>query len=319
MPIITKDQLGQTIEKGVKDGIPYGKITGQPPSQEERAIQKMLEKREAIERAAQLEAPTYGANPNEIAELNARAEMKRTGLDRYYHPQSGAYFEAFNKIRDRYLQQELGKKAAIEAEGRAIVGNRLGAFDKILQNQKDIQKEKTESAGLEEWRKAQAKLLNMQAEVGGMTPAQTQKEQASKKRDVLKYVDGAIKAYGKIAAEAKKNGSPIPPQIIQGTAMAWDVKKKILSGELNPADVEYHDINNLPDRNNPATQIQPPIAEGVIYTDPQTGARYKLSPDQPENKTNAMEFRVGETGLGATPEKKIYSLEDQLLYGTKRK
>jgi hypothetical protein len=66
-------------------------------------------------------------------------------------------------------------------------------------------------------------------------------------------------------------------------------------------------------------QIQPPIAEGVIYTDPQTGARYKLSPDQPENKTNAMEFRVGETGLGATPEKKIYSLEDQLLYGTKRK
>jgi len=315
MPIITKDQLGQTIEKGVKDGIPYGKITGQPPSPEEYAIQKMLEKREAIERAAQLEAPTYGANPNEIAELNARAEMKRTGLDRYYHPQSGAYFEAFNKIRDRYLQQELGKKAAIEAEGRAIVGNRLGAFDKILQNQKDIQKEKTESAGLEEWRKAQAKLLNMQAEGGGMTPAQKQKEQASKKRDVLKYVDDTIKAYEKIAAEAEKNGRPIPPQITQGMAMARDVKKKILLGELNPADVEYHDINNLP---KPATQIQPPIAEGVIYTDPQTGARYKLSPDQPENKTNAMEFRVGETGLGATPEKKIYSLEDQLFYGTKR-
>ncbi len=307
MPIITKDQLGQTIEKGVKDGIPYGKITGQPPSPEEYAIQKMLEKREAIERAAQLEAPTYGANPNEIAELNARAEMKRTGLDRYYHPQSGAYFEAFNKIRDRYLQQELGKKAAIEAEGRAIVGNRLGAFDKILQNQKDIQKEKTESAGLEEWRKAQAKLLNMQAEGGGMTPAQKQKEQASKKRDVLKYVDDTIKAYEKIAAEAEKNGRPIPPQITQGMAMARDVKKKILLGELNPADVD------------PATQIQPPIAEEVIYTDPQTGARYKLSPDQPENKTNAMEFRVGETGLGATPEKKIYSLEDQLLYGTKRK
>jgi len=306
MPIITKDQLGQTIEKGVKDGIPYGKITGQPPSPEEYAIQKMLEKREAIERAAQLEAPTYGANPNEIAELNARAEMKRTGLDRYYHPQSGAYFEAFNKIRDRYLQQELGKKAAIEAEGRAIVGNRLGAFDKILQNQKDIQKEKTESAGLEEWRKAQAKLLNMQAEGGGMTPAQKQKEQASKKRDVLKYVDDTIKAYEKIAAEAEKNGRPIPPQITQGMAMARDVKKKILLGELNPADVD------------PATQIQPPIAEEVIYTDPQTGARYKLSPDQPENKTNAMEFRVGETGLGATPEKKIYSLEDQLFYGTKR-
>jgi hypothetical protein len=306
MPIITKDQLGQTIEKGVKDGIPYGKITGQPPSPEEYAIQKMLEKREAIERAAQLEAPTYGANPNEIAELNARAEMKRTGLDRYYHPQSGAYFEAFNKIRDRYLQQELGKKAAIEAEGRAIVGNRLGAFDKILQNQRDIQKEKTESAGLEEWRKAQAKLLNMQAEGGGMTPAQKQKEQASKKRDVLKYVDDTIKAYEKIAAEAEKNGRPIPPQITQGMAMARDVKKKILLGELNPADVD------------PATQIQPPIAEEVIYTDPQTGARYKLSPDQPENKTNAMEFRVGETGLGATPEKKIYSLEDQLFYGTKR-
>lgn len=316
MPIITKDQLGQTIEKGVKDGIPYGKITGQPPSSEEYAIQKMLEKREAIERAAQLETPTYGANPNEIAELNARAEMKRTGLDRYYHPQSGAYFEAFNKIRDRYLQQELGKKAAIEAEGRAIVGNRLGAFDKILQNQRDIQKEKTESAGLEEWRKAHAKLLNMQAEGDGMTPAQKQKEQASKKRDVLKYVDDTIKAYEKIAAEAEKNGRPIPPKVTQGMAMARDVKKKILLGELNPADVEYHDINNPL---NPATQIQPPIAEGGIYTDPQTGARYKLSPDQPENKTNAMEFRVGETGLGATPEKKIYSLEDQLLYGTKRK
>jgi len=308
MPIITKDQLGQTIEKGVKDGIPYGKITGQPPSPEEYAIQKMLEKREAIERAAQLETPTYGAwnpqtqkfistNPNEIAELNASAEMKRTGLDRYYHPQSGAYFEAFHKIRDRYLQQELGKKAAIEAEGRAIVGNRLGAFDKILQNQKDIQKEKTESAGLEEWRKAQTKLLEAQAEGGGMTPAQNRQVETSKKRDVLKYVDDTIRAYGKIAAEAEKNGRPVPPQIIQGTAMAWDVKNKILSGKLNPEDVEYHDINNLPDMNNPATQIQPPKAEGVKITyfddiDKKKTAEQRPISTQP---TNDMDYILSES------------------------
>ena len=79
-------------------------MKGTPPTVEEFAIQKALETRAAIERAAQLERPTYGmwtgdtfasTDPNEIAEINARSEMRRTGLDRYYKPQSGAYFDAF--------------------------------------------------------------------------------------------------------------------------------------------------------------------------------------------------------------------------------
>lgn len=156
----TKDQLGQTIRKGVDEsGNPIGQIIGQPAlSPQEYA---MMNTRADVERGAQMERPTYGmwdgntfvsTDPNEIAEMNARAEMKRTGLDRYYRPQSGPYFEAFNKIRDRYLQQELGKKAAVEAEGRAIVANRLGAFDKILQARAEAKKNEP----LNEWRKAQA-------------------------------------------------------------------------------------------------------------------------------------------------------------------
>ena len=157
----TKDQLGQTIRKGVDEsGNPIGQIIGQPAlSPQEYA---MMNTRADIERGAQMERPIYGmwdgntfvsTDPNEIAEMNARAEMKRTGLDRYYRPQSGPYFEAFNKIRDRYLQQELGKKAAMEAEGRAIVANRLGAFDKILQERAEAAK----NSGLNALREAQAK------------------------------------------------------------------------------------------------------------------------------------------------------------------
>ena len=140
------------------------RIIGQKPtmSAAESEIQRILETRAAQERAAQLERPIYGmwtgdtfvsTDPNEIAEINARAEMRRTGLDRYYKPQSGAYFEAFNKIRDRYLQQELGKKAAVEAEGRAIVANRLGAFDNILKERAEAEKNKELAAKQEEQRK----------------------------------------------------------------------------------------------------------------------------------------------------------------------
>jgi len=150
------DNLGQTVREG-KD---YGQIIGKPPlTPQEYAMQNA---RYDIERGAQMERPTYGmwngetfisTDPNEIAEMNARSEMRRTGLDRYYRPQSGPYFEAFNKIRDRYLQQELGKKAAMEAEGRGIVANRLGAFDKILQERAEAAK----NSGLNALREAQAK------------------------------------------------------------------------------------------------------------------------------------------------------------------
>ena len=66
----------------------------------------MMNARADVERGAQMEGPIYGmwdgntfvsTDPNEIAEINARAEMKRTGLDRYYRPQSGRYFEAFKQ------------------------------------------------------------------------------------------------------------------------------------------------------------------------------------------------------------------------------
>ncbi len=164
MATLTMDQLGQIKRANDNNDVDTLRIIGQKPtmSAAESEIQRILETRAAQERAAQLERPTYGmwngetfisTDPNEIAEMNARSEMRRTGLDRYYRPQSGPYFEAFNKIRDRYLQQELGKKAAMEAEGRGIVANRLGAFDKILQERAEAAK----NSGLNALREAQAK------------------------------------------------------------------------------------------------------------------------------------------------------------------
>lgn len=261
-------------------------------SPEEYQMQRQLNERADYERYASLNTPTYSGDPNRIAEENALAEMQRTGLARYYHPNSAAYYAAFQGIRDKYLQQEMAKKAAIENEGKQLYSNRMGAFDKLIQDQYGLQKEKVESAGLEGMRKAQTKLYEAQAEGGGVTPAQKKKEEASVKRYTLKYIDDTIRAYDKIAAEAKKNGTPVPPQIIQGTAMAWDAKQKILSGKLNPLDVEYYDINNLPDMNNPAARIQAPKAEGV-----------KLTPQEPpKEKANGMKYKSKADALFAIKE-----------------
>lgn len=155
-------------------------MQGQPPlTPQEYAMQNA---RYDVERGAQMERPTYGmwdgntfvsTDPNEIAEMNARAEMRRTGLDRYYRPQSAPYFEAFNKIRDRYLQQELGKKAAVEAEGRAIVANRLGAFDKILAQKAEAQKQEP----LNDWRRAQAAKALAEATAKGQPTTQKVEKQ----------------------------------------------------------------------------------------------------------------------------------------------
>lgn len=307
------DNLGQTVREG-KD---YGQIIGKAPlTPEEYALQNA---RYDIERGAQMERPTYGmwngetfisTDPNEIAEINARSEMRRTGLDRYYRPQSGAYFEAFNKIRDRYLQQELGKKAAVEAEGRAIVANRLGAFDNILKERAEAEKNKELAAKQEEQRKKdEAKAIaasrkDEKAKLAAMADdARTQlndriKDLATSEQDRKTYLNAINKINDNLAYDFQRIDKGEEP-----TAM-----REFFRWQANPTGYKATQPANT----------NAPVAQGVTYTDPQTGKKYKLAPDQPENKTNAMAFRVGETGLGATPEKKKYSLEDQLLYGVKR-
>ncbi len=326
------DNLGQTVREG-KD---YGQIIGKPPlTPQEYAMQNA---RYDIERGAQMERPTYGmwngetfisTDPNEIAEMNARSEMRRTGLDRYYRPQSGPYFEAFNKIRDRYLQQELGKKAAMEAEGRGIVANRLGAFDKILQERAEAAK----NSGLNALREAQAKEALAKAksyEEGGGTPAQQRQEAERMRSNLISEANRRLADYEKI----EKDYGTLPPEqrpqnyndIMKAKKTAYATIEYLIGGG-DPSKVHFVDtglLGRMTDeqgRYNVGAQsptIKAPVAQGVTYTDPQTGKKYQLAPDQPSNKANAMAFRVGETGLGATPEKKKYSLEDQLFYGVKR-
>ena len=278
----TKDQLGQTIRKGVDEsGNPIGQIIGQPAlSPQEYA---MMNTRADVERGAQMERPIYGmwdgntfvsTDPNEIAEINARAEMKRTGLDRYYRPQSGPYFEAFNKIRDRYLQQELGKKAAMEAEGRGIVANRLGAFDKILQERAEAVK----NSGLNALREAQAKEALAKAksyEEGGGTPAQQRQEAERMRSNLISEAIRRLADYEKI----EKDYGTLPPEqrpqnyndIMKAKKTAYATIEYLIGGG-DPSKVHFVDtglLGRMTDeqgRYNVGAQsptIKAPVAQGV--------------------------------------------------------
>lgn len=296
MPFYTNENLKANSPRSNGDTLV---MKGTPPTAEEFAIQKALESRAAIERAAQLERPIYGmwglkegeneqhlisSDPNKIAEINAIAEMSRTGLDRYYKPQSGAYFEAFNKIRDKYLQQELGKKAAVEAEGRAIVANRVGAFDKILQERAEVEKNK----GLAELRKAQAKEAEARAksyEGDGMTPKE---RLASKKDEKAKLA--AMADDSRVQLLAKIND---PATSTQDRATYIDAMNKINTnldadfalidkGEAPQHMKEFFKWQAFPSQYKPmsntqaptglagvpinASNIQTPKAQGVTYT-----------------------------------------------------
>ena len=305
------DNLGQTVREG-KD---YGQIIGKAPlTPEEYALQNA---RYDIERGAQMERPTYGmwngetfisTDPNEIAEINARSEMRRTGLDRYYRPQSGAYFEAFNKIRDRYLQQELGKKAAVEAEGRAIVANRVGAFDKILQERAEVEKNK----GLAELRKAQAKEAEARAksyEGDGMTPKE---RLASKKDEKAKLA--AMADDSRVQLLAKIND---PATSTQDRATYIDAMNKINTnldadfalidkGEAPQHMKEFFKWQAFPSQYKPETQtglagvpinapkIKAPVAKGVtapkasdFYNDAGSGALPTKAKEEQTEKTQS--------------------------------
>lgn len=293
----TKDQLGQTIRKGVDEsGNPIGQIIGQPAlSPQEYA---MMNTRADVERGAQMERPIYGmwdgntfvsTDPNEIAEMNARAEMKRTGLDRYYRPQSGPYFEAFNKIRDRYLQQELGKKAAMEAEGRGIVANRLGAFDKILQERAEAAK----NSGLNALREAQAKEALAKAksyEEGGGTPAQQRQEAERMRSNLISEAIRRLADYEKI----EKDYGTLPPEqrpqnyndIMKAKKTAYATIEYLIGGG-DPSKVHFVDtglLGRMTDeqgRYNVGAQsptIKAPVAQAVTYTDPNTGVTYEKRP-----------------------------------------
>ena len=316
------DNLGQTVREG-KD---YGQIIGKAPlTPEEYALQNA---RYDIERGAQMERPTYGmwngetfisTDPNEIAEINARSEMRRTGLDRYYRPQSGAYFEAFNKIRDRYLQQELGKKAAVEAEGRAIVANRVGAFDKILQERAEVEKNK----GLAELRKAQAKEAEARAksyEGDGMTPKERLASIKDEKAKLAAMADDS-----RVQLLAKIND---PATSTQDRATYIDAMNKINTnldadfalidkGEAPQHMKEFFKWQAFPSQYKPMSNTQPVKATNEITVVGPDGRTYIQRPKSTKSQ-QGMVFQVGETGLGATPEKKKYSLEDQLFYGINR-
>ena len=202
---MTKDRLGQTITKGQdNEGNPSVQIAGNL-SPEEYQMQRYLGERADQERYASLNTPTYSGDPNRIAEGNALAEMQRTGLNQYYHPNSAAYYAAFQGIRDKYLQQEMSKKASIENEGKQLYSNRMGAFDKLIQDQYGIQKEKIESAGLEGMRKAQQKLYEIQAEGDGMTPAQ---RLADKRAQINSIQAQADDARAIIVAQLKEETDP---------------------------------------------------------------------------------------------------------------
>lgn len=271
------------------------RIIGQKPtmSAAESEIQRILETRAAQERAAQLERPTYGmwgmkegeneqhlisSDPNKIAEINARAEMRRTGLDRYYHPQSGAYFDAFHKIRDKYLQQELGKKAAVEAEGRAIVANRVGAFDKILQAQLQAKTEAEKNKGLIALREAQAREANARAksyEGDGMTPAQRRQATEHMRTNLISEANRRLADYEKI----EKEYGILPPE--KRPANYNDIQKakqvtystiEYLMGGGDPTQVQFLDTGvvgratNAQGRYNTSLKtpaIQAPVAQGV--------------------------------------------------------
>lgn len=296
-------------------------------SPEDYQMQRQLNERADYKRYASLNTPTYGmwngesfesTDPNRIAEINANAEMRRTGLDRYYHPNSAAYYAAFQGIRDKYLQQEMAKKAAIENEGKQLYSNRMGAFDKLIQDQYGIQKEKIESAGLEGLRRSQAKqaeAIVKSYEGDGMSP----KEKTAalwKNADIIMKQGDDIRA----AITEKIKNSTDKQEI---GALINSLGK--LQGHID------HDIaavkrgeqpTGLTEFNRWLSDIRgyKPLATNEIIVTGPDGRKYKQVPKSAKTQQgNGMVFQVGGTGLGETPEKpKPQSLEDRLFYGRKR-
>ena len=308
---MTKDRLGQTITKGQdNEGNPSVQIAGNL-SPEEYQMQRYLGERADQERYASLNTPTYSGDPNRIAEGNALAEMQRTGLNQYYHPNSAAYYAAFQGIRDKYLHQEMSKKASIENEGKQLYSNRMGAFDKLIQDQYGIQKEKSKDAGLEALRKAQAKqaeaqagLYEAQATGDGMTPAQKTQAIKDKRNLLLKEADSSLKAYLAIQNKVEENpNAPRPANyenILTGIRTAYRAKK-YLQGGGDPFKMTQYDpmedsvqsagtgLAGIP-INQPS--IQPPKAEGV-----------KLTPEEPPKETaNGMKYKTKTDALSAIKE-----------------
>jgi hypothetical protein len=302
-------------------------------SPEEYQMRRYLNERADYERYASLNTPTYGmwngesfesTDPNRIAEINANAEMRRTGLDRYYHPNSAAYYAAFQGIRDKYLQQEMAKKAAIENEGKQLYSNRMGAFDKLIQDQYGLQKEKVESAGLAKLRAAQTAEALAKAksyDSDGMTPKE---RLASKKDEKAKLA--AMADDSRVQLLAKIND---PATSTQDRATYIDAMNKINTnldadfalidkGEAPQHMKEFFKWQAFPSQYKPMSNTQPVKATNEITVVGPDGRTYIQRPKSTKSQ-QGMVFKVGKTGLGATPEKpKPQSLEDRLFYGCKR-
>lgn len=325
-------------------------------SPEDYQMQRQLNERADYKRYASLNTPTYGmwngesfesTDPNRIAEINANAEMRRTGLDRYYHPNSAAYYAAFQGIRDKYLQQEMAKKAAIENEGKQLYSNRMGAFDKLIQDKYGLQKEKVESAGLAKLRAAQTAEALAKAksyEGDGMTPAQRRQATEQHRHNLIAETNRRITDYEKI----EKDFGLLPPEkrpanysdIVKAKQVAYSTLDYLMSGG-DPEKVMFFDTKSVERMTdalgrykagsqgsetglagvpiNPPN-IQTPLATNEIIVTGPDGRKYKQVPKSAKTQQgNGMVFQVGETGLGETPEKpKPQSLEDRLFYGRKR-
>lgn len=231
-------------------------------SPEDYQMQRQLNERADYERYASLNTPTYGVwnpdtqkfistDPNEIADLNARSEMKRTGLDQYYHPNSAAYYAAFQGIRDKYLQQEMAKKAAIENEGKQLYSNRMGAFDKLIQDQNKTREEAEKNKGLAALRAAQAKEAEARAksyEGDGMTPAQRRQATEQHRHNLIAETNRRITDYEKI----EKDFGLLPPEkrpanysdIVKAKQVAYSTLDYLMSGG-DPEKVMFLDTNSL--------------------------------------------------------------------------
>lgn len=306
-------------------------------SPEDYQMRRYLNERADYERYAGLNTPTYGAetsdgfssDPNRIAERNAIVEMKRTGLDRYYHPNSAAYYAAFQGIRDKYLQQEMAKKAAIENEGKQLYSNRMGAFDKLIQDQYGLQKEKIESAGLANLRAAQTAEALAKAksyDSDGMTPKERAADKENTVTNILKQGDDMRAAIKEMIANAPTEHDRQVFTRSLGKLQGWinsdinAVKKGDAPTGLTEFNRWLSNTGSYTPRPIDAqpTQIQPVKATNEITVVGPDGRTYIQRPKSSKPQ-QGMVFQVGETGLGETPEKpNPKSLEDRLLYGRKR-
>lgn len=300
---MTKDRLGQTITKGQdNEGNPSVQIAGNL-SPEDYQMQRQLNERADQERYASLNTPTYSGDPNRIAEENARSEMQRTGLDRYYHPNSAAYYAAFQGIRDKYLQQEMSKKSSIENEGKQLYSNRMGAFDKLIQDQYGIQKEKVESAGLANLRAAQtaealAKAKSYNSD--GMTPKERVADKKNTVTNILKQGDDMRAAIKEMITNAPTEHDRQVFTRSLGKLQGWinsdinAVKKGDAPTGLTEFNRWLSNTGSYTPRPIDAqpTQIQPPKAEGV-----------KLAPEEPPKETaNGMKYKTKTEALSAIKE-----------------